>query len=180
MSDAKLASKGDAQSDSGVKRMTTMLRERTLAEPRRGFADYASRARSKLDMLAEEIGSAKSFVATTGKRGDLSPKTLHAETVCPKLIIAFYHSLEALYAKAVEGQDPHPFKCISVASNSLVAYMRRGSIVEPIYYPSDNDFTDHVVTKKIATAREIHENVIMALDGTHTKLGVSVPEISVV
>ncbi|MEW6722895.1 MAG: hypothetical protein AB1324_06555 [Candidatus Micrarchaeota archaeon] len=171
---AALAAKKE-ETSSGVRRLTQMLKE-PMAEPQRGFHEYVGRAKSRLDMVRPKVDEARAFVDMCTARPDLDDYTLTAETASAKVVVSLFETLERLHAKAKEGADAYPLKCISVAANTLAAYLRKEHLLKHGTYPeTDAVLLGRIVESRIGTANEIHLQVTRALDGQHEALGVALP-----
>jgi hypothetical protein len=178
MTSVKAPVGGKELTDSGVRRLREMLKQKSMAEPMAEFDKYVVRARSRLDMAKPEVEKAKAFIASSEQREDLDAQSLHAETVSARMIVSLFDTLETLYDKSCEGQSTYPLKCVSVAANTLSAYLKRGHITSAGEYPdSDPLLTGRIVDSRVGTAKEIQNNVAAALDGSLEKFNLSLPEL---
>ncbi len=164
---------GLTETDSGIRRLTNYLREKNRTDD---MAPYVSRAGSRLDLVKPKIEEAKAFVASTKRRIDLDDRTMQAELVCAQTAITLFSKLVDLYGLARVGNDSAPLKLISVAANTLGAYLKKGPVLQPnIYSSTDPQVTEAQVGLRGTTAREMHHNVVTALDGIEKQLGVELP-----
>ena len=105
------------------------------------------------------------------RRIDLDDRTLQAELVSAQLAVSLFSTLVTMYERAREGTDPAPLKLISVAANTLGAYLKKGPVLQPnIYSAADPQVTEAQISLRVATAQELHHNVRIHLD-TVTDLG---------
>lgn len=164
---------GLTETDSGIRRLTNYLREKNTTDD---MSPYVSRAGSRLDLVRPKIEEAKSFVSSTKRRIDLDERTMRAELAGAEMAISLFSKLVDLYGVARQGNDSAPLKLISVAANTLGAYLKKGPVLQPnIYSSSDPQVTEAQVGLRMATAKELHYNVCVALDGTEKSLGVELP-----
>jgi hypothetical protein len=159
--------------DSGIRRLTNMLRERNATDD---TSPFVSRAGSRLDLVRPRIEEAKTFIASTRRRIDLDERTMGAELASAELAVSLFSSLVTMYEKASKGSESVPLKLISVAANTLGAYLKKGSVLQPnIYSGSDTQVMEAQISQRRLTAMELHNSVSAALDGVEKQLGVDLP-----
>ncbi len=167
------AREGIAEPDSGVRILNRLLREKNLTDD---TSPYVSRAIQRLDLVRPKIEEAKAFIASTNKRGDLDERTRQAELAGAELAVSLFAALVHIYEKASTGSESAPLKMVSVAANTLGAYLKKGPVLQAsIYSVADPQVMEAQISSRMSTARELHYNVRMALDGVDEQFGVSLP-----
>ena len=164
---------GLTETDSGIRKLTGILRERNITDD---TSPYVSRALSRLELVRPKVEEAKAFVASTKKRIDLDENAMRAELASAQISISLFSTLVDLYEAASKGQEAAPLKLIAVAANTLNAYLKKGPVLQPnIYSVSDPQVSEAQISQRLSTARELHQNVTTALDGVEKQLGIPLP-----
>ncbi len=164
---------GTVEPDSGVRILNRLLRERNVTDDTQPFV---SRALQRLDLVRPRIEEAKAFIASTKRRSDLDDRTRQAELAGAELSISLFSALVQIYAKASTGSESAPLKMVSVAANTLGAYLKKGPILQAtIYSVADPQVMEAQISSRMSTARELNYNVRTALDGVDEQLGIPLP-----
>ena len=175
MASARTATVELTETDSGIRKLTRILREKNLTDD---TSPFVSRALQRLELVRPKVEEAKAFVASTKKRIDLDERSMQAELASAQLAVSLFGSLVNMYEVASKGSETAPLKLISVAANTLGAYLKKGPVLQPnIYSSADPQVTEAQINLRHTTARELHRNVVSALDGVEKQLGIELPTL---
>ncbi|MEW6035342.1 MAG: hypothetical protein AB1529_01900 [Candidatus Micrarchaeota archaeon] len=155
-----------------------VLREQSRRDPMKGFDTLESMTRGNLDMLRPKMEAARKFLESAAKRkeaGALDDSTFGAETAGAATALALFESLVALLEVARKADSNYPLKCVHYASGVLVAKME-GNVLRENRYPEGADALKRALARsRVALARDIHEDVVQALDGVPAQFSVKLP-----
>ncbi len=173
MASVRSAAHESTEPDSGVRILQRLLKERNLTDD---TSPFVARALQRLDLVRPKIEEAKEFIASTKRRSDLDGRTMQAELAGAELAVSLFAALVHIYEKASTGSESAPLKMVSVAANTLGAYLKKGPVLQAsIYSVADPQVMDGQISSRMSTARELHYNVRMALDGVDEQFGIALP-----
>ncbi|MFH0885159.1 MAG: hypothetical protein V1861_05615 [Candidatus Micrarchaeota archaeon] len=181
MSVRKLAAgRNEASVGRFLRRLDDILRDSSLAEPRKGFDEISQRTRANVGRLKNKVESVRSFISDVEKMketGLLDEAAANAESLPARTVLSLASMLESAFERAKLADSSYPLKRVNIAVQVLAGHISL-PLVSGTRYPADDArLKESLIQSRQSQAVSVHEDVCRALEGIVEVLGITIPEV---